>query len=392
MKIKRWLVMILIIYLLAAASGNNIQKKVERKSIWIWGATLYDVGADSFVNEMISHNFSDVYLLIKDTSGYYTFTLLDELLKASSGKIRINAWIICFYDESAGGWVDVNSSYYRNYLINDIIVPAVERGADGICLDYIRYPGNAGGNTYPITTFCRDVRNVVKSMNPHCTLSAAVMPEMEANAYYYGQDYSQMGKYVDILLPMTYTHAYKMPPSWVGEVVSYIKERTACKVDAIIETLDENGNFMDDEEIKECVEDALNNGSDGISLFRYPVARWQYDIIDEYNPFLDTIPPNVSILLPEKNCIYIFGKAVMHYTGTTIIIGYPREVAVNASDNEGIKKLEFYEDGNLIYEKDSYPYIFPLEYRGYHRIEVIGYDDSGNVASDKMEIYLFYVR
>jgi len=340
---------------------------------------------------MEKHNFSDVYLLIKDASGYYNFDLLEELLN-SSGKLRIHAWIICFHDESHGGWVNPNSSEYREYLIDDIIIPAVEKGVDGICLDYIRYPGNARGDTYPITSFCREVKKIVKGINPDCIVSAAVMPEMDANVFYYGQSYEEMGKYLDCLLPMTYTHAYKMPPSWVGEVVSYIKKRASCKVEAIIESMDENGIYMSKNELKNCIDAALNNGSDGISFFRYPITEWQYSVIDLYDPFLDEKPPAINISFPEKNWLYLFGKKLLPCENETIVIGYPREIIVNATDESGIKMVELFANDMLIGTSYKQPYQFDFGYRGFYRIKAVATDLYGNSASDTMNLLMLYIK
>ena len=386
MKKAAVIVAVIIIASLPAFSETTPQK-IDSKGIWIWGSTLYDVGISRFVSEMEKHNFSDVYLLIKDASGYYTFDLLEALLN-SSAKLRIHAWIICFYDESHGGWIDPNSSEYREYLINDIIIPAVEKGADGICLDYIRYPGNAHGDTYPITSFCREVKKIVKGINPHCAVSAAVMPEMDANAFYYGQSYEEMGKYVDCLLPMTYTHAYKMPPSWVGEVVSYIKKRVSCKVEAIIESTDENGIYMDKDELKRCIDAALNSGSDGISFFRYPIAEWQYSVIDLYNPFFDDKPPEINISYPEKNWFYLFGKKLLPCENLTVVIGYPRKIIVNARDESGIKMVKLFANDMLIGTAYNEPYEFNFEYRGFYKIKAVAIDNYDNIAFDTMDFFM----
>ena len=74
----------------------------------------------------------------------------------------------------------------------------------------------------------------------------------------------------------------------------------------------------------------------------------------------------------------------------TVIIGSPRELKVNTTDNEGIEKVEFYIDDELVAEDTEEPYIFELS-KGCYKIKVVSYDYSKNFASDEMNICLFCI-
>ena len=47
-------------------------------------------------------------------------------------------------------------------------------------------------------------KRIIVYFNKNIIVSAALMPETNVNPYYYGQDSSQMGKYLDVLMPMAY--------------------------------------------------------------------------------------------------------------------------------------------------------------------------------------------
>lgn len=81
---------------------------------------------------------------------------------------------------------------------------------------------------------------------------------------------------------------------------------------------------------------------------------------------------------------------MMTLENKTVIIGYPREMIVNATDDRGIEKVEFYIDNEFVAEDKEEPYIFKLN-KGCHQIKVISYDYSKNFASDETKICLFYV-
>ena len=86
----------------------------------------------------------------------------------------------------------------------------------------------------------------------------------------------------------------------------------------------------------------------------------------------DNIPPTVLILYPQAGNVFTAGEIV--------------PIAVDAQDNSGIDKVEFYIDGQLLYTDTSAPYQYDWDTTGYgdglsHSIYVKVYDLAGNTAS-----------
>jgi len=130
----------------------------------------------------------------------------------------------------------VNTTH-NDQVINAIVDMVKNYGVDGVNLDYVRYPGTAykySKGTATITSFVERVCNSVKAVNKQAAVSADLMPEGSANAYYYGQDYAQLAKYLDFIVPMVYKGNYgynssvgtssggKNGTDWIGSAISYI--------------------------------------------------------------------------------------------------------------------------------------------------------------------------
>ena len=50
--------------------------------------------------------------------------------------------------------------------------------------------------------------NCIAKINPNLIISAALMPETISSEKYYGQDYSVMSRYLDVVVPMIYKGNY----------------------------------------------------------------------------------------------------------------------------------------------------------------------------------------
>ena len=188
------------------------------------------------IDEIEKAGITDIFIksnLINTPTYQNVLTALSNKLQDTN--IRIHAWITCFKD-SNGNWVDPANTTQRAFLLDKINNIVRNYNIDGIHLDYVRYSGvgNNAAYNYPnatttITSFVKDVYNLVKSINSKTTVSAAVMPEGAKNAYYYGQDYSQLANYLDFLVPMIYKGNYGEDTAWIGTTTKYIVDHSNGK-------------------------------------------------------------------------------------------------------------------------------------------------------------------
>jgi len=255
---------------------------------WAWGTTVSEMGAAAFADDVAASGIQDVFLLVKGVSGTFRLGTLDEVVAARDAagyRFRVHAWVICFNDSSVGSWIDPASASYRSYLLDDVLTPLLrDHEPDGVNLDYVRYPGTAAGRTEPITSFVMEVRALIDRLRPGALLTAAVMPEMEANAETYGQDYAALAGPVDALLPMAYTTNYGQSVDWVRRVTSYVLAQAggACDVWPALQSFDDEGRQMSADRLRAEIQAARDGGATGVSLFRYPHTVEQVEVAREF--------------------------------------------------------------------------------------------------------------
>ncbi|MGC9516804.1 MAG: transglutaminase domain-containing protein [Methanomicrobiales archaeon] len=168
-----------------------------------------------------------------------------------------------------------NNTAFKDNLIKTITDITENYDINGIHLDYVRYPGTAykyENGTASITSFVQSVYTAVKSVKSKVAVSAALMPEKSVNAYYYGQDYSQLSNYLDFLVPMVYKGNYKANTAWIGSAVNYIVNNAGGKpVIAGLQSYrsDSDVTPLTSTELLQDVDAALNNGANGYALFVY---------------------------------------------------------------------------------------------------------------------------
>ncbi|WP_429223205.1 pseudomurein-binding repeat-containing protein [Methanobacterium oryzae] len=264
-----------------AAAGDNY---TNVRGIWI---KAEDVGNIS-LSELKSANITDVFVKTNlISSPTYKSVLTTIIGKLQNSGIRIHAWITCFKDAN-GNWIDPSNATQRTFLLNgitDILSFSVNGyGVDGIHLDYVRYSGvgdNAAYNysnaTTTITSFISQVKQLIISKKPKTALSASVMPEGANNAYYYGQDYGQLAKYLDFLVPMIYKGNYGQNSTWIGTTTKYIVDHAVnangIKIPVIagLQTYisDYDTSLITADELNQDIKSATDNGASGYVLFRY---------------------------------------------------------------------------------------------------------------------------
>ena len=315
------------------AAGAESYKNV--RGIWLKAEDVNKLN----ISEIKKAGITDIFIKSNLLSAPSYKSVLTALLKKIKGtSFRIHAWITCFKDAN-GNWIDPQGKYsykvkvpdkkikykvwykswykyngkwkytwkyyyaykytYKyetkygyntskmNSLISSISNIVKNYNIDGINLDYVRYQGNAyksSGSTAAITSFVQKVYNTVKSIKPKVAVSADLMPEGKMNAYYYGQDYAQLAKYLDFMVPMLYKGNYgynsstgtnsngKRGTDWISSNVKYIvSQANGTPVIAGLQTYrsDKNVKAIPASELQGDIKAAGNGGASGYALFRY---------------------------------------------------------------------------------------------------------------------------
>ena len=251
------------------AAGDEIYNNVH--GLWLSVDDVKNVNADELKNSGIT----DVFVKANRISDPLYPSVLKSIINKLKGTgIRVHAWITCFVDQN-GNWIDPKNVTNQNNIIKAITDITKNYNINGIFLDYVRYPGTAyktAGATNTITSFVAKVYSTVKSIKPKVAVSAALMPEGAVNSYYYGQDYSQLSKYLDFLVPMVYSGNYNENTSWITSKTKYIVAHSNGKPVIVgLQTYrsDTNLTVIPASEIRTNINSAVKGGASGYALFRY---------------------------------------------------------------------------------------------------------------------------
>ena len=290
MKIFKLLAVSAIAMLMAASCKPAEEAKYENtNAIWLWGSHMKEAPIQEWAQKGYGHVLLNEAAFDKwGEEEVYAF--MDECEKIG---LTVHVWFQAFYFD--GKWVspiDDEKRAIKQDFYDMVIERAkgyVEKGVKGIHLDYIRYGGTAHKHDFPecratdsITEFCRQLNVAVKAINPDVILSAALMPEINSE-HYYGQNPAEMGKYIDILMPMVYRYGYAGEDKsleWVYEVSNWFEENSdQADVWVGIQTYTsnlENGDVipMDAEGILSDCKDITNTNCTGVVLFRHGIGEF----------------------------------------------------------------------------------------------------------------------
>jgi len=230
--------------------------------IWMWASHMDQVNME----QLQRNNITNIFLLepaFNDENKAKAF-----VSKAANAQIKIHAWIQCLHDSQ--GWHDPTDITTTQRILEKIN-KALRCGVYGIHLDYIRYPGNAYLYPNASSRIAGIVGKIRSSFGDKLFLSAALMPEMKANAYYYGQDYGLLGKYLDVQIPMAYKGNYQANRDWIAKVTKYIREESGKPVWTGLQTYrsDKNPTPISKEELEADMKAAMSAGALGCVLFRF---------------------------------------------------------------------------------------------------------------------------
>lgn len=251
--------------------------------LWVRQSSTNSISVDSLCRLGIGHILLHEYAF----KNYGAAKVSSICQQAHERGMKVHIWLQCFWWNDDIKWrspvidrVGDTPARYDQDLFNDILNRALgymDSPIDGIHFDYIRFGGTANKHNFPedgitgigaITEFCRQAYTKLKGKNSGIILSAALMGERNAQAYY-GQDPQQMTQYIDILMPMAYISSYNYSSSTNVAVANWFADRAGDKqVWHGISTYDSNTHGLSAEEIYRDSYNIKSSRAAGIVLFR----------------------------------------------------------------------------------------------------------------------------
>lgn len=199
--------------------------------------------------------------------------------------IRIHAWVRVFKDSDGNWYAPCERPDLNNWVIETYKKLAEIPGLDGIHLDYVRYKGDAPIHrshghdpTMEVTDFVKRVREeVIDSINPNLSLSAALMPPCEDTVKWYGQDYGQLAKYLDFMVPMIYRYSYNGDLNWIAKVTAMaVSKSNGTSIVVGLQNYDPDLGYqlLSPTELNNDINSAMVNGAAGFVVFRYGPGKY----------------------------------------------------------------------------------------------------------------------
>lgn len=217
----------------------------------------------------------NIYLYDGIFSKYSSTTIKNFIKNAHSYNIKIHIIVKCFYNTNTGKWLSPSSSSAQTAARNKVKTYIKNYDFDGVQLDYVRYPGTAYKYTNGdgvITAFVKKVRSDINSIDSSIILSAALMPdEVISTGYYYGQNYKDLAKYLDVLCPMIYEYSYGQSTAWIASKTSSMVKLvsgTGAVVWPVLQTY-KGSSAIPYNSLYNDITAALSSGAKNFVLFRY---------------------------------------------------------------------------------------------------------------------------
>ena len=216
-------------------------------------------------------------------TAYGTSSVLSWINTARSYGINVHIWMQICYD---GNWIrpiNDDGSFKYSFIagkVNEARYYASLSGVAGVHLDYLRFGGTAhyySNSAEVINYIVTQIYSAVKSVNPNCILSAAIMPEPNMLIYYYGQDIPTISKYLDVIVPMIYKGNYGKNTAWIQQTTKeFVEMSNGAQVWSGLQTYrsDEDITRLSYNELFGDAQASLNGGARGVTMFRWGITNY----------------------------------------------------------------------------------------------------------------------
>ena len=246
---------------------------------WVRYSDMYDLNLAS----LSSQGTNSVFLHCYAVATYGESSVASWIRQASSYGINVHIWMQVAYDGVWNAISNKDGSYNYgiiNSKVNEAKYYASIPGVAGVHFDYLRFGGTA--YKFPkaaesINYFVKTAVSAVKSVNPNCLVSAALMPEPSNMLYYDGQDYSTLTKYLDFVLPMVYKGNYNQNTQWIQSITKwFVDNSNGAQVWTGLQAYrsDDDITRLSVSELTGDAQASLNGGARGVVMFRWGVTNF----------------------------------------------------------------------------------------------------------------------
>ncbi len=248
-------------------------------SYWVRYLDMNNLNLASLSSQGTKHIFLHSYAF----TAYGTSSVLSWINTARSYGINVHIWMQICYD---GNWIrpiNDDGSFKYSFIagkVNEARYYASLSGVAGVHLDYLRFGGTAhyySNSAEVINYIVTQIYSAVKSVNPNCILSAAIMPEPNMLIYYYGQDIPTISKYLDVIVPMIYKGNYGKNTAWIQQTTKeFVEMSNGAQVWSGLQTYrsDEDITRLSYNELFGDAQASLNGGARGVTMFRWGITNY----------------------------------------------------------------------------------------------------------------------
>ena len=246
---------------------------------WVLYSNMYDLDLASLASQGTKHIFLHCY----SVTAYGAGAVSSWANQANNYGIKVHFWMQVAYDGEWHGIANKDGSYNYDLInskVNEARYYASISGISGVHFDYLRF----GGTAYKFPTAAESINyfvatavSAIKSVNPNCLVSAALMPEPDNMLYYDGQDYPTLTKYLDCVLPMVYKGNYHQNTAWIQSITKwFVDNSNGAQVWTGLQAYrsDDDVTRLLVSELTGDAQASLNGGGRGVVMFRWGVTNF----------------------------------------------------------------------------------------------------------------------
>lgn len=285
--LKKFLIILLfpLVFTVVSVTDNQNLSSSNHYGYWVWSNNMQNLDLD----DLSDRGVSDIFLNFKAYEKYGIDGLELWISKANKKNIHVHFWIQVFWPGNDNKWVKpvINgkpNTEFFNKKIDEIKKYSKIKGISGIHFDYLRFSGskkynnaawqNIGGKE-AVSAFVKKAVKAIHNINTKIIVSAAIMPEPDNLENVYGDEYSVLSEYLDVIIPMVYCGNYNQDTKWVKATTKWFVENSnKAEVWTGLQAYksDDDLTHLSSERMKKDINAALSGGASGVILFRYGVS------------------------------------------------------------------------------------------------------------------------